>query len=102
MTLEAGFRYGHRFAALVGISGYASEPKTMLKEMSPVAKEQRFLVTHGTYDPLIPIEQVRPQIQFFRAHGLNITWHEFPKEHTIAGQSELAVIRDFVRASYPA
>ena len=26
--------------------------------MSPVAKEQRFLVTHGTQDPLLPVEPV--------------------------------------------
>ena len=32
-----------------------------------------------------------------KAAGLNIAWHEFMKAHTIAGEPELEVIRDFVR-----
>ena len=102
MTLEAGLRYPHRFAGLVGISGYAFEPETAVREMSPVAKEQRFLITHGTYDPLLPISQVIPQVKMLQAHGLHIDWHEFAKEHTIAGEAELAVIRKFVSAPHDA
>ncbi len=32
--------------------------------------------------------------------GYNIEWHEFQKEHTIAGEEELKVIRDFARKPY--
>jgi hypothetical protein len=32
--------------------------------------------------------------------GLDVAWHEFPKEHTIHGTEEISVIRDFVRAGY--
>ncbi len=35
-----------------------------------------------------------------KAAGLNIEWHEFVKPHTIAGEAELAVLRDFVRGGY--
>jgi phospholipase/carboxylesterase len=102
MTWEAGLRYPHRFAGLVGISGYAHEPELAVKDLSPVAREQRFLITHGTYDPLIPFAQVRAQVQFLKDAGLRIEWHEFAKEHTIAGEEELTVIRQFVAKSFPA
>ncbi len=102
MTIEAGLRYPHRFAGLVGISGYVHEPEALIEEMSPHAREQRLLITHGLADPLIPFALVREQINELKAEGLNIEWHEFPKEHTIMGDTELDVIRDFVVKSYPA
>jgi phospholipase/carboxylesterase len=102
MTIEAGLRYPHRFAGLIGISGYVHDPERAIRELSPVALEQRFLVTHGTNDPLIPFAEVREQINLLKAEGLHIEWHEFVKAHTIAGEEELDVIRNFVRARYSA
>ena len=101
MAMEIGLRYPHRFAGVIGISGYVHEPERLLQELSPVARAQRFLVTHGTLDPLIPFSQVRQQMKRLRDEGIPIEWHEFIKEHTIAGEPELKVIRDFVRASFP-
>jgi phospholipase/carboxylesterase len=100
MTWEAGLRYPHRVAGLVGISGYAHDEKHALNELSPVAREQRFLITHGTMDPMVPFDAVKQQVIVLKAAGLDIEWREFDKGHTIAGEEELAVIRDFVRASF--
>jgi phospholipase/carboxylesterase len=100
MSIDTGLRYPHKLAGIVGISGYICEPEILLRELSPVARQQRLLVTHGTFDPLIPIEQTRPQIEILKAAGLNIEWHEFPKPHTIAGELELGLIRNFVRGCF--
>jgi phospholipase/carboxylesterase len=100
LSLEIGARYPHRLAGIVGISGYVHEPEQLVKQLSPEASRQRFLVTHGTQDPLIPIEKVRPQMDILRRAGLQIDWREFVKVHTIAGEAEMSVIRDFVRNSY--
>ncbi|HKS38395.1 MAG TPA: serine esterase [Verrucomicrobiae bacterium] len=102
MTMEAGLRYPHRFAGLIGISGYVHGPENAIRELSPVALQQRFLVTHGIDDPLIPFAEVREQINLLKAEGLHIEWHEFVKPHTIAGEEELDVIRSFVRNCYSA
>ena len=58
-------------------------------------------MTHGVSDPIVPIDRVRPQIPRLKAAGLNVEWREFPKAHTIHGEVELDVIREFVRAGYP-
>jgi phospholipase/carboxylesterase len=100
LSLEIGARYPHRLAGIVGISGYAHEPEKLALELSPQAREQTFLMTHGTQDPLIPVDQVRRQIELLKRAGLKIQWHEFVKAHTIAGEQELAVIRDFVQERY--
>jgi len=102
MSIEVGLRYPHRFAGIVGISGYVCEPEKLVRELSPAAREQRLLVTHGARDPLIPVAGVREQINILKGAGLNLQFHEFLKEHTIAGEEELELIRDFVRAGFPA
>jgi phospholipase/carboxylesterase len=101
MTIDVGLRYPHRFAGLAGISGWIFEIEKLLKELTPVAREQRLLVTHGPFDPVIPFEPVRQQVQKLKAAGLNIAWREFPKAHTIHGEEEISVLREFVRAGYP-
>lgn len=100
MAMEAGLRYPHRFAGIVGVSGWVPDPARLLQEASPLARDQRLLLTHGLFDPLLPIAPVREQVRQLRAAGLQVEWHEFAKEHTIAGEAELAVIRRFVVAGF--
>lgn len=97
MTMDTGFYYPHQFAGLVGISGWVSELEKALQELSPVAKQQRFLVTHGTHDPVVAFERTRRQIEWCKGAGLKVEWHEFAKPHTIAGEEEMRVIREFVK-----
>ena len=100
MTVDVGLRYPHRLAGLVGISGWVFELEKTLQQLSPVARQQRLLMTHGVSDPMVPIEKVRPQIPSLKAAGLNVEWREFPKAHSIHGELEMSVIRNFVRAGY--
>lgn len=101
MTLEAGLRYPHRFAGLIGLSGYVLDPEKLLREASPVAREQRVLVTHGRQDPLIPFANVKKQMAELRNGGIQIEWHEFDKPHTII-ESEIEVMRRFVADGFQA
>jgi phospholipase/carboxylesterase len=98
MAIEAGLRYAHRLAGIVGISGWVCEPEKLVQELSPVAFQQRLLITHGTLDPLVPFAVTREHVNILKAAGLHVEWHEFVKPHTIAGENELEVIRKFVRA----
>ena len=100
MSAEVGLRYPQVLAGSVGISGWVWEPETLIRELPAAALRQRLLLTHGTADPMLPIARTRAQIPLLQAAGLNVTWREFPKAHTIAGEPELAVIRDFIRAGY--
>src|SRR5882757_9683157 len=78
MTIDVGLRYPHRFAGLVGISGWVFEIEKLLAELPPVAREQRLLVTHGQFDPMIPFAPVREQVQKLKSAELKTDWREFP------------------------
>ncbi len=97
MTFVAGWRHSPALGALVGISGYIHEPETLLAELGPEALSVPSLFTHGTQDPLIPIEPVRKQVEQLQDAGLSIIWKEFKKAHTVAGEPEIAFIRDFLQ-----
>jgi phospholipase/carboxylesterase len=99
MAVDVGLRYPQRLAGIVGISGWVYEPETLLKELPPVARQQRLLMTHGTGDPLVPIAGVRTQIPLLKAAGINVEWREFNKPHTMI-EEEIMVVRDFVSAGY--
>ncbi len=96
MTWETGLRYPARLAGLLGISGWCQHHQQALTEAVPTAREQRFLITHGTLDPLLPFDKVQAQVKDLQAAGLNIQWHELPKDHTILGETEMRLIRAFV------
>ncbi|WCJ59454.1 serine esterase [Fontisphaera persica] len=96
MTWVTGVKYPHRLAGCVGISGFLPDPEALLREKSPLAHEQRFLITHGTLDPLLPFAAAKAQARQMQAAGIQVEWHEFAKAHTIAGEAEMAVIRRFV------
>lgn len=100
MAIEVGARYPRRLAGIVGLSGYVHEGEQLIRRFSPVARQQRFLLTHGTHDPLIPMQKARQQVALLKEAGLKIDWREFVKGHTVAGEEEVAVIRQFVRDCY--
>ena len=95
MSIETGLRYNKRLAGIIGVSGYVHEPERSLKMASPVAKEQRFLVTHGTRDTLIPIKPVREQIEQLKRAGIQIEFHDLPKDHTVI-EPEIELFRKFI------
>jgi phospholipase/carboxylesterase len=100
MSIDAGVRYPHRLAGIVGISGWVFEIEKLLAELPPAAREQRLLMTHGIFDTLIPIANVREQVTVLQSAGLNVQFHELLKPHAIHGEPEMAMIREFVRAGY--
>ena len=98
MTLDVGARFPGRLAGLIGVSGKVFEPDNLIDEASPVARKQRFLVTHGDSDPVIPIETTRPQIQSLQQAGFQIEWREFKKQHGFTEPEEIDLIRKFVES----
>lgn len=100
MALETGARHPRLLAGWAGVSGYVWSVERLLAELSPVARQQRFLVTHGTRDPLLPLQLVQPQIESLVQAGLRVDWRVFDKEHTILPE-ELALLRQFILQALP-
>jgi phospholipase/carboxylesterase len=96
LAMDIGTRYQHALGGIVAISGWVNQVEDCVRELSPVAAKQHFFVTHGTHDPLLPFAESREDINALKAAGLNVEWHELVKAHTLAGEEELDLIREFV------
>lgn len=100
MTLDAGLRYPGRLTSLVGISGWVHEPARLLAERSVPAATLPVLVTHGTFDDVVPLALAEPGVRTLQAAGLDVAWQEFEKAHTVAGRAEVGFIRRFLEAAH--
>ena len=63
MTLETGLCYPQKLAGLIGISGFIHDLEGLINRAASTARQQRLMVTHGTYDPILPFSTVKNQIQ---------------------------------------
>ena len=95
MSTETAVRYPQRLAGVIGISGYIHEVQRLLKLASPVAREQKFLITHGSEDPLIPLPEAQKDFETLKSAGFQIDFQVFPKGHTII-EPELPHFRRFI------
>ncbi len=100
MALDAGLRNPEGLAGVVGISGWIDQPERLIAEAPECARKVPVLVTHGSHDPLIPIDGVRPLVGRLQAAGFDVVWQEFEKEHTVAGRAEVNFIRRFLESAF--
>lgn len=96
MALDIGCRYPKVLGAVIGISGFVGFMEQYPEAFSPVARQQKFLVTHGTHDPLLPLEPTQQQIEGLKGMGLKVEFKVYRKEHTIEPYDEVQDIRAFL------
>jgi phospholipase/carboxylesterase len=101
MSTETAVRYPHRLAGVIGVSGYVHDVHRLLKLASPVAREQKFLITHGSEDPLIPFADAKKDFDILKAAGFQIDFRAFSKTHTIV-EPEFSLFRSFIAQQIPA
>ncbi|MGZ3696329.1 MAG: alpha/beta hydrolase [Bdellovibrionota bacterium] len=96
MALDLACRYPKKFGCVVGVSGFMEFLDEYPEKLSPVAREQKIMVTHGTLDSMLPYHETRAQIQAMQGMGLSINWKEYSKDHTIDPRAEVGDIRKFI------
>ena len=97
MSLDVGMRYPKLLGGIVAISGYVFFESEYPGALSPIASLQKFWVSHGRQDAVLPFDDTKFSIERLRSLGLHLDWSEFDKEHTIDEVEELPQIRSFLR-----
>lgn len=99
MAMDVACRYPKPLGAIIGVSGFISHLEEYPEKLSPAARSQKIFVTHGTDDPLLPLEATKKQVKALRGMGLPIEWKSYRKEHTIDPVQEVADLRNFLLQS---
>lgn len=79
-----------RVAGVIAQSGYVPL-NSGLKVDEAGLKGKPFIITHGIYDPLIPLQWGRQSRDALVRWGAEVEYHEFPMEHSVSEQSIAAV-----------
>jgi phospholipase/carboxylesterase len=96
MTLDQGLRADRLFAGLIGISGFLTQLDEYPAAFGTAVKQQRWLLTHGIYDSVLPIAATRRVKDRLLALGVPLDWREYAKEHSLDPQRELGDLRAFI------
>ena len=83
MAVDAGLRAGKILGGICGVSGYVAFEEEYPERFSPVAKSQRFLITHGKRDPVVPYEPACGQFVKLKRLGLDLEFRAYDKEHAV-------------------
>lgn len=86
MAMDVGLRLPHALGGICGVSGYLAFPEEYPEHLSVFAREQEILLTHGTFDPMVPYAKSKEQYLKLKEMGLRITFMTYQKDHTILPQ----------------
>jgi phospholipase/carboxylesterase len=99
MALEWGARTPKQLAGFVGISGYCLDPDAIIAEQSPASQQTRWLITHGHQDSVLDFTRTEQQMLTLKNAGWPLEFKGFAKDHTIDDQSELPLLRAFIKST---
>ncbi len=95
--MNAPFRLG----GIVAISGYVYFFSGWQRRLSANSFQIPCLMTHGTKDDALEIEETRAHFKKMKSAGLRVQWQEFEKDHDIDMQEEVPFIREWLLARLP-
>jgi phospholipase/carboxylesterase len=98
LTLEFGARHSQRLAGYVGISGYTHDTEALLRDLNPAVNQGDWLITHGLWDEMLPVEATREQVRILADRGFRLDYREYAKAHTVDFERELPDIRTWILA----
>jgi phospholipase/carboxylesterase len=96
MATDFALRWTRPLAGVIGVSGYVFMPEELGEEIVPEARRQHWLITHGSFDSLLPMERTRSQVRRLKRMGMRIDWLEVKKGHEMDAGEELAAIRAWI------
>jgi phospholipase/carboxylesterase len=100
MAVDAGLRTDMVLVGIVGVSGYVAFPEEYPAAFGKAALSQKFLVTHGRNDPVIPYDPSRKQFHALRKLGIDVDFVTYAKDHTVL-QEEMDDAAAWVRSRLP-
>lgn len=86
MSLSAMFSEPEKFAGVIAMSGRAAK-EMVVEENIDKLKDFPILVTHGTLDQVLPIENGRATKEILSRLLVNLEYKEYPMAHEISPES---------------
>lgn len=96
VSCDFGMHTKKPLGGIIGVSGYIYFFKNWRREITPAAYKTPWLITHGTLDDALEIEETRKDVSRLKDAKLPILWKEFKKDHEIELNKEAPFIKKWV------
>ena len=87
MSLALALTRPEKVAGIVAMSGRLPRQVIESEPDREALKGKPFIVTHGLYDPVLPVENGRAARDYLAALGVALTYREYPMAHEVSAES---------------
>lgn len=86
MALHIGLRSTENFAGILALSSYLPLADELPVPPAEQKQEIPIFMSHGLYDPVIPINAAQISMQHLTSLGYQVSWKDYPMEHTVCAE----------------
>ena len=83
VTYYTGVRSQHRLAGLLTLSTYLVFLDQTEAEHSGVNKVAPIFASHGTHDPVVPVDLGQQSVEALKELGYSLQWQTYPMQHEV-------------------
>lgn len=83
MTLQTGLRHPEPLGGLLCLSGYLPLADVVAAERHAANQGTPIFMSHGTGDPVIPLQRAEASRDFLTQLGYQVKWHAYPMQHSV-------------------
>jgi predicted esterase len=98
MSLDMALRSPYQMGGFFCISGFCVESATYPKALGPFAKQQRVLITHGSRDEIISLEDAKKTYEFLEREKIPHSFKVFNKAHSFHLRDEVPLLESTLRS----
>jgi len=91
MSYAVALTHPEKFAGVIAQSGFVRDHPDLVYRWKDLAKCP-FIITHGTYDEVLPVSLARETRELFRQSNAEVVYKEYPMGHEINGESLADVV----------
>ena len=84
LSYALGLNFPERFKKIIGFSGYIDESMVFTNTNNLDYSNLNLYISHGTQDPVIPVDWARKSIEILKKEKINHNYKEFVSGHTIS------------------
>ncbi|MEM7358443.1 MAG: carboxylesterase [Pseudomonadota bacterium] len=83
VAYHTALRSKHRLAGVLPLSTYLPFATRLEQEQSGNNLDTPIFASHGTFDPVVPIQLGKLSVDHLSALGYSVTWREYPMQHNV-------------------
>lgn len=96
ISADLALNYPKKLGGVIGISGYFHFFPRWKNQLSLQASKTPWLMTHGTKDDVLKLEDTKFGAEKLKNIGINLEWHEIDKDHSMVDE-DYPIIRSWIK-----